>query len=216
MLPRILRIHRYPAYAADVWIGSVLPLLLRRRGGTIERGVRFAGRPIVSLAPDSRLAIGEGSLLISRGRDTALGVSHPVILRTLRPGAAIEIGRRARFSGCTLCAAARVLIGNDVCIGSGVTIADTDFHALDPDVRQSEADAARAAAAPVKIGDDCFLGAGSFILKGVTLGRGVVVGAGSVVTHSAPDFAIVAGNPAKQIGSVARQAGAAGRTGDVP
>lgn len=52
----------------------------------------------------------------------------------------------------------------------------------------------------VKIEDGAWIGAGAIILPGVTIGKKSVVGAGSVVTRDVPDFAIVAGNPARQIG----------------
>jgi len=53
--------------------------------------------------------------------------------------------------------------------------------------------------APVKIEDDCWLGANVVVLKGVTLGKGVIIGANSVVTRSIPPFCIAAGIPAKVI-----------------
>jgi acetyltransferase-like isoleucine patch superfamily enzyme len=54
---------------------------------------------------------------------------------------------------------------------------------------------------PVTIGDYSFVGAGAFILPGVSIGRGCLVAAGSVVSKSIPDFSIASGNPAKVIGS---------------
>ena len=51
----------------------------------------------------------------------------------------------------------------------------------------------------IHIGKDCWLGKGAVVLAGVTIGNGVVVGAGSVVTGNIPDYAIVAGVPAKII-----------------
>jgi maltose O-acetyltransferase len=56
------------------------------------------------------------------------------------------------------------------------------------------------ASAPIVIEDDAWIGFNSTILKGVTIGRGAVVGAATVVTKDIPAYAIVAGNPAKIIG----------------
>ena len=53
--------------------------------------------------------------------------------------------------------------------------------------------------APVVIGDDVFVGAKCIILKGVTIGKGAIIGAGSVVTKNIPARQIWAGNPAKFI-----------------
>lgn len=49
------------------------------------------------------------------------------------------------------------------------------------------------------IGEDCWFGGNVIVLPGVTIGRGVTVGAGSVVTKDVPDFTCVAGNPARFI-----------------
>lgn len=54
---------------------------------------------------------------------------------------------------------------------------------------------------PITIGTGAWIGASATILDGVTLGRGCVIGAGSVVTKDVADYAIVVGNPAKIIGS---------------
>ena len=51
--------------------------------------------------------------------------------------------------------------------------------------------------APVALGDGCDLGIGAIVLPGVTVGRGAQVGAGAVVTRDVPDYAVVAGNPAR-------------------
>lgn len=54
--------------------------------------------------------------------------------------------------------------------------------------------------APIVIGEDAFIGARAFILPGLTIGAGAIVGACAVVTKSVPERAIVAGNPARKIG----------------
>lgn len=52
----------------------------------------------------------------------------------------------------------------------------------------------------IRIGDDVLVGAGSVILPGARIGRGAVIGAGSVVSGEVPEYAIVAGAPARVIG----------------
>ena len=54
---------------------------------------------------------------------------------------------------------------------------------------------------PILISEDCWLGANSVVLPGVSLGKGTVVGANTVVTKSFPDYAILGGVPAQIIGS---------------
>jgi len=56
--------------------------------------------------------------------------------------------------------------------------------------------------APVKIGKYSFIGSGSMILPGMTIGKGAIVSVNSVVKHNVPDFMIVSGNPAKIIADV--------------
>ncbi len=55
--------------------------------------------------------------------------------------------------------------------------------------------------APIDIGEDAFLGARSFVMPGVTIGEGAVVGAASVVVKDAEPWTVVAGNPAKPVGT---------------
>lgn len=52
---------------------------------------------------------------------------------------------------------------------------------------------------PTRVGHDCWLGHGAMLLPGADLGNGVIVGAGAVVSGRVPDYAFVAGNPAKII-----------------
>lgn len=86
--------------------------------------------------------------------------------------------------------------GKSVKIGSGVNISwdcnilDRDYHGFESETERIE---------PVTICDNVWIGCGCFILKGVTIGEGAVVAAGSVVTKDVPAKCLVAGNPAKVI-----------------
>jgi lipopolysaccharide O-acetyltransferase len=95
-----------------------------------------------------------------------------------------------------------VLIGSRVLIASGVFISDHNHGsysgATHSDPRVPPAQRALSSA-PVVIGDDCWLGEHVCVLPGVKVGRGVVVGAGAVVTADLPDFVIAVGAPAKII-----------------
>ena len=55
------------------------------------------------------------------------------------------------------------------------------------------------------IGDNAWLGAGVIVLPGITIGKNAVIGAGAVVTHDVPEYAIMAGVPAKKIGDVDKE-----------
>ncbi len=77
-------------------------------------------------------------------------------------------------------------------------ICDTDFHSIEYSYRLEKPDT-HIRTAPVRICEGAFIGARSIILKGVTIGKHSVIGAGSVVTKSVPDNEIWAGNPAVYI-----------------
>lgn len=81
----------------------------------------------------------------------------------------------------------------------GTCVYTTDFHSLDPKVRQTNRDLKERKSAPVIIEENVFIGAHCTILKGVTIGKNSIIGAGSVVTKSVPANEIWAGNPAKFI-----------------
>lgn len=201
-LRAIVSIHKYPRYLTDDYIRFVLQRIWKRQGVQLGAKIVWLGKPIISLVKGSSLRIGDGCLICSRASQTALGTNHPVILRTLKPGAELQIGKQVRMSGTTICAAERVIIGDRCIIGADVIITDTDFHTLDPIVRSSPDDADQAISEGVIIDADAFIGGRSIILKGVQIGRGAVIGAGSVVTGHVQARAVVAGNPARVIGAI--------------
>lgn len=115
-----------------------------------------------------------------------------------KKGGEVVIGNDTGISNACIIAFEKVEIGNSVLIGADCKIYDTDFHSLDFNLRgKIEKDLPKCA--PISIEDNAFIGAHSIILKGVTVGRCSIVGAGSVVTHSIPANEIWAGNPARFI-----------------
>ena len=170
---------------------------LRRLGVDVADDARFYGSPIVTMASGSRISIGRAAILTSDSEFTALGVSRPCILRTLRPGAVITIGAESGLSGTVVCAAQSVTIGRECLMGADVLIADTDFHPLKAKNRRHSDVVEDIATAPVVIEDNVFIGARSMVLKGVRIGTNSVIGAGSVVLSDIPANVIAAGVPAR-------------------
>ncbi len=160
-------------------------------------GWKFYGLPIIQKHRSSIFRIGQQMELRSSTRSNPLGPNHPVILSTRRPNAALRIGSYFGMTGGSIVCEDAITIGNHVTVGANCMIVDTDFHPLDPQKRQNTP--LDGATAPIIIEDNAFIGMQSIILKGVTIGAGSVIGAGSIVTHDIPAGVIAAGNPAKVI-----------------
>ena len=130
-----------------------------------------------------------------------------------RPGAQVIIGDNTFMGGSMIATSERVEIGNYVLIAWGCCIVDHNSHALDWRSRQDDTRAwirgekewTHVKTKPVKICDHAWIGFNSIILKGVTIGEGAIVAAGSVVTKDVPPFSVVAGNPAKVIRELGKQ-----------
>ena len=128
----------------------------------------------------------------------------------LEPTALVEVGDDSILVGPVFMCAKRITIGKRVLISYNVTIADSDFHPQDPDLRVLDAvhnaptgDRRKRPpliAHPVVIEDDAQIGIGAIILKGVRIGRGARIGAGAVVTKDVAPGVRVEGNPARVIG----------------
>ena len=88
-------------------------------------------------------------------------------------------------------------IGDHALIASGCRFIDHD-HGMDA---ASLIKTQPGLEAPIRLGQDCWIGANVVILKGVCVGRGAVIGAGAVVNKPVPDYEVWAGVPARRIGS---------------
>jgi len=177
-------------------------VLLYLQGVEMQSAPTLYGYPIINIKLGSKVSLAKSVTLCSDSRFTDLGVSRPVILRTLRPNAFISIGADSGLSGTVICAAISVIIGENCLIGADVQIFDTDFHTLESENRRHENSSNKIISKPISIEDNVFIGAGSKILKGVTIGRNSVIGAGSIVSKDIPADSIAAGCPAKVIGTI--------------
>ncbi len=107
----------------------------------------------------------------------------------------IKLGSRVTINEfCYLSGYGNLDIGDDVLIGHRVSIVSSD-HIFEDTNKTIRSQGIRGKS--VKISDDVWIGANSTILAGVTIGKGVIVAAGSVVTRDIPPFSIVGGVPAK-------------------
>ncbi|WP_417067490.1 sugar O-acetyltransferase [Niveibacterium terrae] len=108
-------------------------------------------------------------------------------------GVNIKVGERVLFNfNCVVLDCAEVHIGDNVLIGPGVHIY-TGQHPLDAARRVKGECSARS----VVIGADVWIGGGAIICPGVRIGKGSVIGAGSVVTRDIPEGVVCAGNPCR-------------------
>lgn len=113
----------------------------------------------------------------------------------IQMGDDVFIGKNAFFSSAK---EAEILIGNDVMIGPGVTILCGDHEIGQVGVTMTKATHdPKKNSKSVAICDDVWIGANSVLLKGIIVGEGAVVAAGSVVTKDVPEYVVVSGVPAK-------------------
>jgi acetyltransferase-like isoleucine patch superfamily enzyme len=105
------------------------------------------------------------------------------------PGARVEIGDYTSINhGVEIHSKVRVIIGPNMLIAWNVTIMDTDYHGIGTNPPEHK---------PTILEEGAWLGQYSAILKGITVGRGAIVSAGSVVVKDVPPFTIVGGMPAR-------------------
>lgn len=179
-------------------LGLYLKYLITK--SKLRNKVSFNGFTIVYTFNNSSIYFKDGeakTIINSSSFSNMVGLYQRTII-VARYGGKISIGSGCGISGSTIYAMKEINIGDNVLIGGNCKIIDNDFHPLQASLRidQQVEDIKKR---PIVIGDGCFIGANSIILKGTTLGKNCVVGAGSVVSGSFPDNVIIAGNPAKII-----------------
>lgn len=166
---------------------SSMAMLLYAKLFDIKIGKHFRanGLMLISRSQCSHITIGDDCVFSSLSLYNYRGLQHRCILQTGSSQAHIKIGNNCRFSGVSIVCDDSVVIGNNVRVGANTTIADRDGHGY--------------AVKPVRIEDGVWLGMNVQILKGVSIGKNSIIGAGSIVTKDIPENVVAAGSPCKVI-----------------
>lgn len=161
-------------------------------------------------------SIGEGTelpgFIDKRAKNSVIKIGKDCLIEgnlvTETDASLLTIGDNTYIGGGTVIDCVKlIIIGNDVLISYECILADSDNHSTKYSVRkkdladwkQKKHDWTTTNSEPIKICTGVWIGARAIILKGVTIGEGAIVGAGSVVTKDVPAWTIVAGNPARVI-----------------
>jgi acetyltransferase-like isoleucine patch superfamily enzyme len=180
-----------------------MPVWFKLKVNDVQVGNNFKsnGIPVIDVWDRGKFYIGDNVHINSGKRFNIIGRQQRCYF-IVYDDAVLTIGNNVGMSATALICFKGITIGNNVKIGGNVVIYDTDFHSLDKlQRRDAKTDMVSKQCREVIIEDDVFIGAHSTILKGVTIGEGSIVGAGSVVTKSIPKNEIWGGNPAKFIKS---------------
>ena len=170
-----MRIKRIIGRILYITIGTILPVANKKkyRGGIGKRFRQFCGK-----------------LMLEHCGDNVNIYKNAQFPYNIELGDHSDIGFKAQIHG-------KVKIGNDVMMGPEVSIW-TRNHVMER-VDIPMIDQGASSEKPVTIGNDVWICSRAIILPGVNVGNGAVIGAGAVVTKDVPEYAVVAGNPAKII-----------------
>ena len=183
----------------DRWTSTCLSRLsLNLQGCSYGKGFATTGPCSFKVRKEGDIWIGDHVTLLAGWRSNRVGLTGRILLQTLGDGK-IKIGDGTGASAATISSRSEITIGRNVCIGGNVRILDHDFHALNALDRSlpMSAQESKIRSAPIRIGDDVFIGTNAIILKGVNIGDRTIVAAGAVVFKgNYPSNCIMAGNPA--------------------
>jgi acetyltransferase-like isoleucine patch superfamily enzyme len=162
----------------------------------IELGekVNFNKRPIIQLHPKAKLIIGDNTTINPDNYGYHVNMFSKCKLMADRENAVIKIGSNTRIHGSAIHAYKSISIGDNCLIAANCQIIDCNGHDLSFDNVDNRINTQGHAKAVV-IENSVWLGTGVIVLPGVTIGRGSVISANSVVSCDVPPMCVAGGNP---------------------
>ncbi|MBZ5580680.1 MAG: acyltransferase [Acidobacteriia bacterium] len=161
--------------------------LFQARCASVGKNLVLGGLPFVS-----------GHAEIHIGDDVSLGGRVSILSGGQLEQPKLIIKDRAAINwNVTITVSREVVIEEDALISFDCRISDTDGHPREADLRAQNAPVHAADIRPVRICRNAWIGNGSHIMKGVTVGEGAVIGANSVVISDVPAYSLAMGNPAE-------------------
>ena len=179
-------------------IGSWIKKIYFKNRGVNPDLILSTGFPYIKIQNNGKLSLGGIITMVNTAKASTLG--NPRRCKFLVfPDAVLSFKGKCYMSNTVIVATKRIIIGNNVMIGAGTTIVDSDFHSFDFNEWGTWRDQANMKREEVVIGDNVFIGTESLILKGVHVGDGCIIGARTVVTKDLPSYSVAVGNPCRVI-----------------
>lgn len=202
ILIKAFKIYKFIRFWVNLSFSGVYCNILFYLNGIDIKSFSSNGIPHLHKSLNAKVSIGKNFQMNNGIKYSDSGTNGKCRI-DIRDNAILIIGDNVGISDVTITCHQKITIGNNVLIGVGTQIRDTDNHSLNPDYRKDpNLDWENKKTAPILIKNSAYIGAYSFILKGVTIGENAIIGAGSIVTKNIPDNEIWAGNPAKFVRNI--------------
>lgn len=160
-----------------------------------------SGIPFINKSLKARIKIGN-NFKMNNGSNNSDSSMNGKCRIDVREAAILTIGNDVGMSDVTITCHKKITIGNNVLLGVGCQVRDTDNHSLNPYDRLNGLDWKNKNNLPIIIEDNVFIGANALINKGVRIEKNSIIAAGSVVVKDIPSNEIWGGNPAKLIKTI--------------